>query len=127
MREGIGVKYAEKLKDPRWQRRRLEIFTRDGWICRRCKNGEDPLVVHHLCYFPKTEPWEYDGKYLLTLCESCHELNDFKTLGSLVDQIILNAFLLSRRRGLEEVLENDYSPEKSIELDCILFFVGKCR
>lgn len=25
--------YAEKLKDPRWQKRRLEIFERDDWTC----------------------------------------------------------------------------------------------
>jgi hypothetical protein len=26
------MKYAEKLKDPRWQKKRLEVFQRDDFI-----------------------------------------------------------------------------------------------
>ena len=25
------MSYSDKLKDPRWQRKRLEIFERDNW------------------------------------------------------------------------------------------------
>lgn len=28
--------YAKKLMDPRWQKKRLEIFKRDGWKCQNC-------------------------------------------------------------------------------------------
>jgi hypothetical protein len=118
------MRYADKLKDPKWQKRRLEIFERDNWMCRLCKDDKQSLVVHHLCYFPKIEPWEYEDKYLLTLCEPCHEKNDFKTLGGLVDKIILDAFLQSRRRMLEDILENNYDPELSRQLDLVLCLLG---
>ncbi len=64
--------YAQKLKDPRWQKKRLEIFTRDEWTCQLCSNTKDTLVVHHRLYFPDTEPWNYPNDLLVTLCESCH-------------------------------------------------------
>ena len=28
--------YYRKLRDPRWQKRRLEIFARDDWTCQGC-------------------------------------------------------------------------------------------
>jgi hypothetical protein len=62
--------YAEKLKDPRWQKRRLDIFNRDGFACQACRDDESTLHVHHLDY--GVDPWEIDGIYLITLCESCH-------------------------------------------------------
>jgi hypothetical protein len=64
--------YQEKLKDPRWQKRRLEVFERDGWKCRKCSRGDKTLNIHHLIYLPNKEPWEYNNKMLLTLCEDCH-------------------------------------------------------
>jgi hypothetical protein len=65
--------YSEKLKDPRWQKKRLEILQRDGWACRRCGDKETTLHVHHRRYLPKRDPWDYDPEYLATLCEVCHE------------------------------------------------------
>ena len=67
------MKYSEKLKDPRWQKKRLEILERDNWSCQRCGDDESMLVVHHKRYFPKKEPWEYENNILITLCEDCHE------------------------------------------------------
>jgi len=64
--------YLEKLKDPRWQKKRLEIFERDGWKCRWCKSEDKTLTVHHLKYKQGADPWDYDNKDLLTLCEPCH-------------------------------------------------------
>ena len=67
--------YAEKLKDPRWQRKRLEILERDRWTCQGCGDTKSTLHVHHCWYDPqrKTEPWEYENRSLRTLCEQCHE------------------------------------------------------
>jgi hypothetical protein len=64
--------YSEKLKDPRWQKKRLEIMQRDQWKCRRCKDDTKPLNVHHLRYLAGQEPWEYADVLLVTLCEDCH-------------------------------------------------------
>lgn len=72
MAEGRMLNYSEKLKDPRWQKKRLEIFERDGWKCRRCKSEDKTLTVHHLKYKQGAEPWGYDNIDLLTLCEPCH-------------------------------------------------------
>ncbi len=65
--------YADKLKDPRWQRKRLEILERDKWACQRCSDDESELHVHHRTYYPDTEPWDYADVELVTLCKSCHE------------------------------------------------------
>lgn len=67
-------KYQKQLKDPRWQRRRLEIMSRDGWKCTRCRNGRKELHVHHIEYKGGLKPWEYSDDQLKTLCKDCHEL-----------------------------------------------------
>ena len=64
--------YQEKLKDPRWQKKRLEVFERDGWKCRKCARDDKTLNVHHIVYLSSKEPWEYNDNTLLTLCEDCH-------------------------------------------------------
>lgn len=65
--------YSELLRDPRWQKKRLEIFELDGWRCRRCESKKDTLHVHHLYYIKGKMPWEYDNSALVTYCEECHE------------------------------------------------------
>lgn len=64
--------YSEKLKDPRWQKKRLEVFERDGWRCRKCGSDTNTLAVHHIKYHQGMEPWDYPSDELLTLCETCH-------------------------------------------------------
>lgn len=68
--------YLAKLRDPRWQRKRLEILQRDDWTCQWCTAKDVTLNVHHLRY--EGEPWEVHANSLLTLCEDCHtqETND---------------------------------------------------
>jgi protein-arginine kinase activator protein McsA len=64
--------YYEKLKDPRWQKKRLEVFERDNFKCTQCGNPKDTLAVHH-GYYSKLDPWEYRMDTLHTVCDSCHE------------------------------------------------------
>jgi hypothetical protein len=66
--------YWQKLKDPRWQKRRLEIFNRDDWTCQKCRGKEITLNVHHNFYLAGKEPWDYPDHCLVTLCEPCHEI-----------------------------------------------------
>lgn len=70
-----GQTYSEKLKDPRWQKKRLEVFERDNWTCKICGCKDKTLHVHHKFYFSDydTNPWDYDGLLLETLCKDCHE------------------------------------------------------
>lgn len=64
--------YFEKLKDPRWQKKRLEALARYYWTCERCGDTESTLHVHHRQYFKGREPWEYEVGQLAVLCEDCH-------------------------------------------------------
>jgi hypothetical protein len=65
--------YSEKLRDPRWQKKRLEILSRDEFACQICFDTKNTLHVHHRRYIKGKEPWEIDNNFLVTLCESCHE------------------------------------------------------
>jgi hypothetical protein len=65
--------YFEKLRDPRWQKRRLEIMNRDGFKCRICADAASTLNVHHLRYEKNADPWDYPDESLITTCELCHE------------------------------------------------------
>lgn len=64
--------YTEKLRDPRWQKMRLEIMQRDEFTCQVCSDKESTLNVHHRFYLRGHEPWDYPEWSLVTLCESCH-------------------------------------------------------
>lgn len=66
--------YAEKLKDPRWQKKRLEIMQRDDFKCTQCNSSKKTLHVHHRFYLKGSEPWEYENDALRTLCEQCHAI-----------------------------------------------------
>ena len=67
--------YQEKLKDPRWQKKRLEILERDEWLCQNCMDDERTLHVHHTRY-SAGDPWDCPDDYLITLCESCHMVEE---------------------------------------------------
>ena len=61
---------AFNYKDPRWQKRRLEIMERDGFACMCCGDKESELHVHHKRY--KGQPWETKDDDMQTLCVKCH-------------------------------------------------------
>jgi hypothetical protein len=63
--------YSDKLRDPRWQKKRLEILERDGWACTCCEEPRKTLHVHHKKY--NSNPWDADDNDLVTLCEGCHK------------------------------------------------------
>lgn len=65
--------YSEKLRDPRWQKKRLEILQRDQFTCVSCVDIESELHVHHGYYAKGLEPWEYPDDTLWTLCNRCHK------------------------------------------------------
>jgi len=79
MKNTTAKTYSEKLKDPRWQKKRLKIFERDGFKCPYCNDETTTLHVHHEKY--EGEPWEIDDEFLKTACEVCHAIiEDFKLL-----------------------------------------------
>lgn len=65
--------YAEKLLDPRWQKKRLEVLQNYDFVCQSCGDGESTLHVHHKMYAKGKEPWEYELNQYTVLCWSCHK------------------------------------------------------
>lgn len=66
--------YSELLRDPRWQRKRLEVLSRSNFTCEECEANDKTLNVHHIRYRKGAKPWEYDAEELQSLCEECHKL-----------------------------------------------------
>jgi hypothetical protein len=64
--------YKEKLLDPRWQKKRLQILDRDNFTCQCCGDNTRTLNVHHKSYF--NNPWDVDNTELITYCSDCHLL-----------------------------------------------------
>jgi 5-methylcytosine-specific restriction endonuclease McrA len=64
--------YRAALRLPQWQRRRLDILKRDNFTCQECRSTTKPLNIHHLRYIDGKQPWEYEDRDLMTLCEDCH-------------------------------------------------------
>jgi 5-methylcytosine-specific restriction endonuclease McrA len=94
------MNYQEQIKDPRWQKRRLEIFHRDNFTCQKCHSKKKELHVHHLIYQSGNMIWQYKDKELITLCSECHKyetdnlneaskllLYNIRTSGMLSDEI----------------------------------------
>ena len=65
--------YSDKLKHPKWQKKRLQILNRDRFSCRLCGDKETTLHIHHKYYEDGCDPWEYPNQALVTLCEHCHK------------------------------------------------------
>jgi len=67
------MKYSEKLRDPRWQEKRLFILNRDAFTCVLCNEYGATVHAHHNYYLPNREPWDYPDKAFYTLCDKCHK------------------------------------------------------
>lgn len=65
--------YAELLRSPQWQKKRLEIMQRDNFTCQSCGSTQKTLTVHHKYYTNGCAPWDYPDECYITLCEDCHE------------------------------------------------------
>lgn len=62
--------YQNKLLDPRWQKKRLEILQRDDWTCQCRSDTKSTLHIHHKKYYKN--PWDVSPDDLITYCEACH-------------------------------------------------------
>jgi hypothetical protein len=95
--------YSEKLRDPRWQQKRLLIMQRDRWQCRDCTDSTKNLQVHHCHYRRGVEPWDIEDQFLLTLCEDCHLERQELENGARVALALLMA--ASSRPALEKLAD----------------------
>lgn len=66
------MSYSDLLRDPRWQRLRLEVMEKADFRCVECGDDKTTLNVHHTYYRKGRMPWEYDWETLRCLCEPCH-------------------------------------------------------
>jgi hypothetical protein len=101
MTKDYKSEYAEKLKDPRWQKMRLAILSRDEWTCQRCGNKDETLHVHHKWYERGCAPWEYPLESLITFCCTCHESET--SLRKDIDDLIIR--VLRQHFIFDELLE----------------------
>lgn len=65
--------YGALLRNPKWQKARLETMQRANFACEKCGDKDSTLNVHHKNYKPGRNPWEYELSNFVCLCESCHE------------------------------------------------------
>lgn len=82
--------YADQLKDPRWQKKRLEILSRDCFKCRECGSSTETLHVHHLLYRKNRCVWDYEPELLVTLCEDCHAAR-----GEVIERLLFLQYYLT--------------------------------
>lgn len=100
-----GKSYYELLRDPQWQRKRLEVMERAEFRCESCDNASETLNVHHSYYEKGLSPWEYPAESLHCLCDTCHKLAEIvrRELHRQIGRITLLDMedLLGYARGLE--------------------------
>lgn len=94
----MSKSYSEKLKDPRWQRKRLEVMQKNGFKCQSCDSSTKTLHVHHKRY-RKVDPWDYHFEELFCLCEDCH--NSIHGLIERIEKWLPDLF----PRHLEQILK----------------------
>jgi hypothetical protein len=122
--------YLALLKDPRWQKMRLEILSRDDWTCQSCTNKEKTLNVHHRYYVRGNSPWEYPPESLVTLCEDCHEAVSVEQKLLTESCRLLREFEHGHVRGFVEALvasrdQSGIGPNASFEfIDGAALFLG---
>lgn len=114
--------YSELLKDPRWQKKRLEILSLDGWQCRQCNNKKETLHVHHMYYEKGKMPWEYDNSALVTYCWECHEDAKYVRWQRAFQDLNLTEFDL-----LEIALQIKFRKDKNDELMQEFYKEKGCR
>lgn len=108
------IDYAENFKDPRWQKKRLDVFSRDNWTCQSCWDKEATLNVHHRYYEKGALPWEYPSTTLITLCDACHEVesgNLREAIKDLADTLKKTGFISRDIESLRSVIESTSDTE----------------
>ena len=64
--------YAEKLKSPLWQKKRLQVFDRDNWTCQKYKIRGGKLHPHHIQNFAEHPELRFEVSNGITLSEKAH-------------------------------------------------------
>ena len=115
------MNYSSKLRDPRWQKKRLEIMQRDEFTCLFCHSGltgGKNLQVHHILY-KRRDPWDYPNYLYQTLCDECHQHRTELT-DKVVDAIRIAVAKVPTERLIEavQILCGKAMLEIDMEDDC---------
>lgn len=51
---------------------RQSVFSRDGWICQKCKKGSNNLNAHHILSFRDHKELRTSIENGITFCKECH-------------------------------------------------------
>jgi 5-methylcytosine-specific restriction endonuclease McrA len=99
--------YAEKLKHPKWQKKRLEVLQLSNFTCEWCGETEKTLHVHHFFYKKGANPWEYDNCDLVSICEDCHYIHHSKVITSQAKEIFQMCSILDAKySGIAKDVKN---------------------
>lgn len=109
-KEQWNKEQSELYKDPRWQKKRLEILEYNKWTCESCHSTENTLNVHHKYYEENKKPWDYEDEAFTVLCNKCHK--EEHSLKNSADKKLIECF---RKNGfnskdliyLSEILSED--------------------
>lgn len=71
--EMMKLNYAQQMKHPEWQKKRLEALEYYGFECQNCGSKDEELHVHHPFYKRGAMIWQYDVDDLMCLCHKCHK------------------------------------------------------
>jgi hypothetical protein len=52
--------YSDKLKNPKWQKIRLQVLERDEWCCQYCFDGES---TERTWFYLASFPFWYCGRF----------------------------------------------------------------
>jgi hypothetical protein len=111
------MNYKEKLLDPRWQKKRLEVFNRDNFTCQLCGDTESSLHIHHLEYI--NNPWDVDNESLITYCQHCHQFIEFTKNFSIYRKIIKIDKNITTFGVILYVLSIDKYNQKGIDINIL--------
>lgn len=67
------LNYAQQIKHPNWQKKRLEVLEEHKFACENCGSEDEELHVHHPYYKRGAMIWQYDTDELQCLCHKCHK------------------------------------------------------
>ena len=107
--------YEEQLKDQKWIERRKQIKNRDNNECQVCLSKKK-LCVHHKKYIYGTLAWDYEDRYLITLCDNCHKLFHHKIKPPKVEAKAKNGFKYSENdiRHLMNAIPVEKKPKAQV-------------
>lgn len=96
--------YSEKLRDPKWQKKRLEILQMENFTCQWCGDKESTLHVHHFCYQKGKEPWDYEPCDLGALCENCHTFEHTKGIPQYIKDIVCTLSCTQLKESVQVII-----------------------